>query len=255
MIPGCRGFKKILPACPDAVLKHVYHNDTEEHMRFDRPHYRAAFATFFFTFLCTAQKDPGVRGGTPGAGGPIPGLKPNELALFNEGKLRTTQLESVCDTCSDVTLGGPTGEDPNLATLTNSSGLGARFNADQCSVCHQQPAIGGSGGFLVPNPQDPANKHRKPENPMFDLIPHRKGAQNQVPSFLTQYGPIREVRFQRQPDGTPDGGVHALFTIVGRSDIGASGCTAAELPPTDFETQYKKEIYRSASRCRLSASE
>jgi CxxC motif-containing protein (DUF1111 family) len=137
-------------------------------------------------------------------------------------------------------LGSDTGQDPNLATLTNSSGLGARFNGDQCSVCHQQPAIGGSGGFLVPNPQDAPNRRRKPENPMFDLIPHRKGAQNPVPSFITQYGPIREVRFQTKPDGTPDGGVHALFTIVGRSDIGAPGCTAAALPPTDFETEYRK---------------
>jgi mono/diheme cytochrome c family protein len=161
------------------------------------------------------------------------------LALYNEGKLRTVQLESVCDTCSDVALGSKTGEDPNLATLTNSSGLGARFNGDQCSVCHQQPAIGGSGGFLVPNPQDSPSHYRKPENPMFDLIPHRKGGQNDVPSFITRYGPIREVRFQRNPDGTPDGGVHALFTIVGRSDIGAPGCTAADLPPTDFETQYR----------------
>ncbi len=190
--------------------------------------------------LCLAQKDPGVRGGPPGAGGPVNGLQVNELALFLEGLKRVTQLESVCDNCSDVTLGGNTGEDPNLATLTNSSGLGARFNGDQCSVCHQQPAIGGSGGFLVPNPQDPPAKFRKPENPMFNLIPHRKGAQNEVPSFITQYGPIREVRFQRNPDGTPDGGVHALFTIVGRSDIGAPGCTAADLPPTDFESEYRK---------------
>src|SRR5712692_6818145 len=190
--------------------------------------------------LCFAQKDPGIRGGPPGAGGPLAGLQVNELALFKEGKLRTIQLESVCDTCSDVTLGADTGEDPNLATLTNSSGLGARFNADQCSVCHQQPAIGGSGGFLVPNPQDPPNRFRQPENPMFDLIPHRKGAQNYVPSFITQYGPIREVRFQRRPDGTPDGGVHQLFTIVGRSDNGSSGCTAAILPQPDFETEYRK---------------
>src|SRR5262249_22053218 len=80
----------------------------------------------------------------------------------------------------------------------------------------------------------------KPENPMFDLIPHRKGAQNYVPSFITQYGPIREVRFQRKPDGSPDGGVHALFTIVGRSDAGSPGCTAAQLPSTDFETEYRK---------------
>jgi hypothetical protein len=187
-----------------------------------------------------AQKDPGVRGGPPGAGGPLNGLTPNELALFNEGKVRTVQLEAVCDFCTDVVLGSPTGEDPNLATLTNSSGLGARFNGDQCSVCHQQPAIGGSGGFLVPNPQDPRSRWRKPENPMFDLIPHRKGAHNSVPSFITQYGPIREVRFQTRPDGTPDGGVHQLFTVVGRSDIGSPGCTSAALPPTDFESEYRR---------------
>jgi hypothetical protein len=198
-----------------------------------------SIAVFCFASLCFAQKDPGVRGGPPGAGAPITGLSLNELALFKEGLLRTTQLESVCDTCNDVTLGGDTHQDPNLATLTNSSGLGARFNGDQCSVCHQQPAIGGSGGFLVPNPQDSPNRFRKPENPMFDLIPHRKGGQNQVPSFITQYGPIREVRFQRKADGTPDGGVHQLFTIVGRSDIGAPGCTNAVLPPTDFESQFR----------------
>ena len=200
---------------------------------------RAAIVTMCFTCLCFAQKDPGVRGGPPGSGGPITGLKDNELALFIEGRARIVQLESVCDTCSDVTLGADTGEDPNLATRTNSSGLGARFNGDQCSVCHQQPAIGGSGGFLVPNPQDPPNRFRKPENPMFDLIPHRKGGQNNVPSFITQYGPIREVRFQRKPDGTPDGGVHQLFTVVGRSDSGSPGCTAAVLPQPDFETQFR----------------
>ena len=189
--------------------------------------------------LCFAQRDPGVRGGPPGAGGPISGLTDNERALFTEGIARVTQLEAVCDKCSDRPLGSDTHEDPNLATLTNSSGLGVRFNGDQCSVCHQQPAIGGSGGYLVPNPQDPLSRRRRPENPMFDLIPHRKGAVNYVPSFLTQYGPIREVRFQKKPDGTPDGGVHALFTVVGRSDIGGPGCTAAVLPPTDFETQYR----------------
>ena len=208
--------------------------------RFPRRFRQLLILTVSSTILCFAQKDPGVRGGLPGAGGPVTGLQVHELDLFNEGRLRTIQLESVCDTCSDVTLGSNTGEDPNLATLTNSSGLGARFNGDQCSVCHQQPAIGGSGGFLVPNPQDPAAQHRKPENPMFDLIPHRKGATNAVPSFITQYGPIREVRFQRKPDGTPDGGVHQLFTIVGRADLGASGCTNSDLPPTDFETQFRK---------------
>jgi hypothetical protein len=205
-----------------------------------RPWRRFALAAIVCASVCLAQKDPGVRSGPPAAGGPIAGLTSNELALFNEGRKRMTQLEAVCDDCSDMPLGSDTGQDPNLATITNSSGLGARFNADQCSVCHQQPAIGGSGGFLVPNPQDPSSRYRKPENPMFDLIPHRKGAQNSVPSFVQQFGPIREVRFQRKPDGTPDGGVHALFTIVGRSDIGAPGCTTANLPPTDFETELRK---------------
>jgi hypothetical protein len=200
---------------------------------------RAAIIIFSFISFCLAQKDPGVRGGPAAAGGPINGLQVNEKALFYEGRARVTQLESVCDTCNDVTLGSDTGEDPNLATRTNSSGLGARFNGDQCSVCHQQPAIGGSGGFLVPNPQDPLSRRRPPENPMFDLIPHRKGGQNYVPSFITRYGPIREVRFQKKPDGTPDGGVHQLFTVVGRSDSGSPACTAAILPQPDFETQFQ----------------
>ena len=206
--------------------------------------------TFSCTFPCLAQKDPGVRGGPSGAGGPIPGLTANELALFNEGRLRMTQLEAVCDTCSDVPLGSDTGQDPNLATLTNSSGLGARFNGDQCSVCHQQPSIGGSGGFLVPNPQAPQNKFRKPENPMFDLIPHRKGGQNSVPSFITQYGPIREVRFQKKPDGTPDA---ACTHCSPSSDDPTSARQGA--PPPLFRRLISKPSFgratcRSASRCR-----
>jgi CxxC motif-containing protein (DUF1111 family) len=78
---------------------------------------------------------------------------------------------------------------------------------------------------------------------MFRLIPQRKGAVNSVPSFIEQFGPIREVRFARKPDGTPDGGVHQLFSVLGRSDVFPSGqantCTAEALPPTDFESQYK----------------
>jgi hypothetical protein len=189
-------------------------------------------------------KDPGVRTGSPGAGLPLKGLLPIELSLFHEGMQRAVQLEGVCDDCSDLTLGSST--DPakaNLVTQTNSSGLGVRFNGDQCTVCHNQPALGGSGGFVVPNPQDPPHQYERAENPMFRLIPHRKGAANQVPSFIEQFGPIREVRFAKKPDGTADGGVHQLFTIVGRSDIFPPGqpgsCTAEDLPPTDFETQYR----------------
>ncbi len=194
---------------------------------------------------CLAQKDPGMRNGTPNAGAPLRGLTPIELSMFNEGLSRALQLEAVCDGCSDITLGSFT--DPakgNLVTQTNSSGLGVRFNGDQCTACHNQPALGGSGGFLVPNPQDPPSQYRKPENPMFDLMAHRKGAMNHVPSFIQQYGPIREVRFARKPDGTPDGGVHQLFTVVGRSDVFPQGqpgsCSVNDLPPIDFETEYRR---------------
>jgi CxxC motif-containing protein (DUF1111 family) len=195
----------------------------------------------FITPISLAENDPGVRQGSPGGGAPFSKLTPIELELFNEGMQRAIQLEAVCDDCADRTLGSLT--DPtqaNFVTSTNSAGLGARFNGDQCTVCHNQPALGGSGGFMVPNPQDPPAQYRPPENPMFDLIPHRKRATNKVPSFIQQFGPIREVRFVKKPDGSPDGGVHQLFTVVGRSDIGINGCTDDELPPTDFESQYKR---------------
>jgi Di-haem oxidoreductase, putative peroxidase len=191
--------------------------------------------------VAIAQHDPGVRGGAPGGGAPLPGLTSVEMSIFKEGQQRAIQLEGACDDCSDLTLG--TYVDPlqaNLVTKTNSSGLGARFNGDQCTVCHNQPALGGSGGFMVPNPQDPPELFRRPENPMFDLIPHRKGATNAVPSFITRFGPIREVRFAKKPDGTPDGGVHQLFTVVGRSDIGGPGCTNDTLPPIDFDREYRR---------------
>jgi CxxC motif-containing protein (DUF1111 family) len=48
------------------------------------------------------------------------------------------------------------------------------------------------------------------------------GAKNVIPPFVTANGPVREARFVLNPNGTPDGGVHDLFTITGRSD--AAGC-------------------------------
>ena len=107
---------------------------------------------------------------------PLTGLTPIELSMFNEGLQRAIQLEAVCDDCADLELG--TFVDPdkaNFVTKTNSAGLGTRFNGDQCLSCHNQPALGGSGGFMVPNPQDPPNRYRAPENPMFDLIPAPQG--------------------------------------------------------------------------------
>ena len=207
-----------------------------------------------------AQKDPGVRGGLQNTGGglqqqgiPIPHpplLSPNpttgatvndnERASFEEGILRAGQLESTCDDCAEFTDGSPVtgvGElDPMFPQLhTNSNGLGARHNADQCLVCHAQPVLGGSGGFMVPNPGD--SKPQQAENPQFRLVPHRFGKQNVVPSFEKQFGPAREVRFKFNPDGTRDGGVHQLWTVRGiTGDPTIPNCALSQ---PDFEAQYK----------------
>jgi CxxC motif-containing protein (DUF1111 family) len=50
---------------------------------------------------------------------------------------------------------------------------------------------------------------------------------NTVPHFLQPNGPVREVRFKTNPNGTVDGGVHAIFTIAGRSDKPA-GCMISQ---------------------------
>jgi CxxC motif-containing protein (DUF1111 family) len=59
------------------------------------------------------------------------------------------------------------------------------------------------------------------------------GATNTVPPFITANGPTREVRFPLNPDGTPDGGVHDLFTITGRTDATQNGHTCNIAQP-DF---------------------
>jgi hypothetical protein len=68
------------------------------------------------------------------------------------------------------------------------------------------------------------------------------GAQNAIPSFLRIDGPIREARFVRNPDGSPDGGVHTLFTIQGRSD--APGCNLNQ-PDFAHEMANVNVIFRS----------
>jgi len=134
--------------------------------------------------------DPGVRGGAPGAGSPFIGIATDETAFFNDGLTRFGEVETV--------TGG------------NNTGLGPRFNSNQCASCHAQPAIGGTS---------PAN------NPLI-AVASLNGAQNSVPWFIASNGPIREVRFQRQANGRRDGNVHDLFVITGRSD--APGCNIAQ---------------------------
>jgi hypothetical protein len=205
-----------------------------------------------------AQVDPGIRGGLQNTGGfiefsgkPIPEpplispnpftgapVSPNEQASFVEGINRAGQLESTCDKCSPNPDGSPVVNQGELDPLfpqfhTDSNGLGTRHNGDQCFVCHAQPTLGGSGGFLVPNPGQAVP--RTPENPMFDLVPHRFGKQNIVPVFEEQFGPIREARFKFNPDGSRDGSVHQLWTLRGlTTDATILGC---ELAQPDFAAQ------------------
>jgi Di-haem oxidoreductase, putative peroxidase len=220
-----------------------------------------AITGFLYVFATPAfaQQDPGVRGGLSNTAGyleyqgiPIPHppvispnpttgatITANELALFNEGINRAGQLESTCDTCADVTDGSPVtglGElDPLFPQFhTNSNGLGARHNADQCLLCHAQPTLGGSGGFLVPNPGQ--GTPQLPENPLFRLVPLRFGKQNTVPSFELQYGPIREVRFKYNADSTRDGSVHQLWVVTGiTKDPTIPNCA---LTQPNFAAQY-----------------
>jgi CxxC motif-containing protein (DUF1111 family) len=115
-------------------------------------------------------------------GAPIPGLSAAEVAAFFRGQATFQEVDTV-----------PTG-------------LGPRFNLDSCAGCHAHPAVGGSSPAV--NPQV--------------TRPLQLGALNTVPPFIQANGPVRAVRFVLQPDGTPDGGVHDLFVITGRSDAPAT---------------------------------
>ena len=134
----------------------------------------------------TSARDLGPRPGTSSSGAPLPGLTPPQMAAFMAGK-----------------------DDFNEAEVPEE-GLGPTMNLDSCGGCHAHPNSGGTS---------------PPVNPQVAFA-NKTGATNRLPSFIRANGPVREVRFVRNPDGTPDGGVHALFTITGRTD--AQGCNIAQ---------------------------
>jgi CxxC motif-containing protein (DUF1111 family) len=154
-------------------------------------------APFLVIGTLQAQQDPGPRTDTAGAGGPLPTLNPDEQKLFLNALDHFKEINSVD--------GKVDGEE--------SIGLGPTFNGNSCAMCHAAPAVGGTSPAL--NPQV--------------AVATLHGASNTVPSFITECGPVREARFVRKRDGSPDGGVHGLFTIAGRSD--APGC---KLKQPDF---------------------
>jgi CxxC motif-containing protein (DUF1111 family) len=140
-------------------------------------------------------RDPGVRGGPDGAGGMLAGLTADEIEMFTAGHADFAEEETVAD------------------------GVGPRFNFVSCAGCHAQPAVGGTS---------PA------ANPLFRVTGDLKFTGNVFPSFITPNGPVREARFQYKPDGSRDGGVHALFVITGHPSAGGCG-----IRQEDFETQIR----------------
>ena len=154
-------------------------------------------AVLFLAGMAFAQTDPGVQSGNRGTGATV--IPQNDqtgfLAFFNDGLKRFQDVESVSN------------------SPTNNNGLGPRFNSNQCSSCHAQPTVGGSGA---------AN------NPQATFAGSSVAPKDQTPYFVTPNGPTVEARFPFffNSNGTanlnnPNGGVEDLFTVSGRSDAGA----------------------------------
>jgi len=163
-----------------------------------------ALVVVFFAGMAFAQTDPGVQSASRGTGGTIidPANDPNGFtAFFNDGLARFQEVETVSG--------------------SGNNGLGPRFNSNQCSSCHAQPAVGGTGAAV---------------NPQFLFTSNGVAPGNTTPYFLTANGPTLEVRFPYflTSSGTantkaPNGGVEDLFTVTGRSDAGS-----CNLPQPNF---------------------
>jgi CxxC motif-containing protein (DUF1111 family) len=177
-------------------------------------------AVFACSLVGAAQTDPGPRPGPSGAGGPFEKLGVDELNLYWAARDRFKEVASVS------------------GTIERGVGLGPRFNGNSCAGCHAQPAAGGSS----PGPKSPQLSQLALRDGRLALVPQTNpqvglakldrsspGGDQIVPAFVREDGPIRVVRFIAKPDGTPDGSVHAIYTIAGRVD--APGCV---LPQPDF---------------------
>ena len=142
----------------------------------------AALVTLFACRIETASsdtfraKDPGVRATVPG--NPNPG---NPLPDLTKNQQKFFDV-SKADFEEEETV---------------SEGLGPTMNLDSCGGCHAQPAVGGTSPAT--NPQ----------------VVFATTIGNRAPSFIRPDGPVREARFKENADGSPDGGVHALFTVAG----------------------------------------
>jgi CxxC motif-containing protein (DUF1111 family) len=152
-------------------------------------------AALLIAGMALAQTDPGVQNGNRGTGATLinPVNDPNGFAaFFRDGLNRFQEVETV--------------------SKSANVGLGPRFNSNQCSSCHAQPAVGGSGAAV---------------NPQFQFVNNGVAPLDATPSFITANGPTREARFPfffssngKVDTSAPNGGVEDLFTVTGRSDAG-----------------------------------
>jgi CxxC motif-containing protein (DUF1111 family) len=155
----------------------------------------------------STARDPGVRAGSVNAGQPLSTLSPSQLQFFQDGLARFLQIDSV--------TGNAAGEP--------GKGLGPGYNSTSCGSCHAQPSVGGTSPSATAYPFIG-------QNPQM-TVAYDYGAANQIPFFITADGPVREARFpfvvsNGSVTQTPDGGVHDVFAIAGRSD--AAGCTMSQ---------------------------
>jgi CxxC motif-containing protein (DUF1111 family) len=172
----------------------------------------------FAQFQLGGPTDPGVQKGNRGTGAAlmVPANDPNGyIAFFQDGLKRFQDVESVSNS--------PTG----------NNGLGPRFNSNQCSSCHAQPAVGGSSAAV---------------NPQFQFVSNGVAPGNTIPEFITATGPTREARFPfffNRNGGAdlsaPNGGVEDLFTVTGRPDAGT--CKLAQ-PPFEQAQDANNIIFR-----------
>lgn len=177
----------------------------------------AAVAVLLLTLPAFPQVDPGPRGGTADAGGPLDSVAANNpftiLDFFLRGEEAFKELNSV----SGTIVGAP------------DEGLGPRYNSLACARCHAHPVVGGTSPAVNPQVADAT----------------AQGATNVVPSFITANGPVREARFKYFTDAAgnpittqPNGHVVPLYTIAGRTDAGT--CTSAYIQQPNFANAVAK---------------
>lgn len=165
---------------------------------------------------CIDNVQPPDASGADGAGNII--ANPGNLAGF------WFEALTVFETNAVVGSGPQTGG-------SSIPGLGPSFNAVSCFQCHSQPTVGGSS----PNARTPGFPNG---NPQVGDAPTTTQLNN-VSSFISATGPVREARFVKAVGGSGNraavsaGAVAELFVIQGRSDAPA-GCLITQ---ENFPTQ------------------